>query len=714
MSTQRKNSVKDILKKIFVSSLLLFSTNAFAEADLLSPDGMTQVMAGVDDGTVHINLGHAFPYMGGVFTDAWMSSNGFLMFYDPTKGFGNSSTWNNGCCSGYNPSGQGMFSYMLAPLWTDLRDPDGSGEAGYYYKTDEGHSSFLWYNVVEFGTSNTNTFQVELYSGGSFDFIYDEVDITQHSVWIGFTGDTSKTDSTGKYVEVNELMYAQGGMTEFDIDFHSETLYGGRAWYGDDAGYGAIDTGPDCSNPLNDTSCEGYEEAYYDQQCSADALYDSMCPGYEQAYFDQQCGLDALYDSGCPGYAEAFFTQQCTLDPLYANECPGYDDAYFAQQCTYNQQYDILCPGYIEPMEEPVYIVEDLSSQTTQNSDFLNPEPEIFEEETIYEEPVETFEEFVYEEVDMYTEPEEFDTTEELVANDGSVNEEQVLAEAISEEIEEEIAVLEELEVVDVLEEDILEEESKPESKIDAISLILEQTSELVSSLESKSVNNDTSDSSNASFNSNFTQNEEDSSTQNAQEQKNVSYGQNMAQESGMQIEMSGQDTDFTSSDSGFYGTDNNLYAVMTGSASNDAENVSKNEQKEQNVQDTKQSLALGDSAPIGFAIIPVQTANGIIETVVPVEEQSLAERLAEQVRQRNLENSNEAAVGQTAQVQRIASATDMSDYYAQSYSSSNDLYTQEQVYGGVTINDNNRSHYNMFSNSHGKMYKLIRSQYDD
>ena len=706
--------MKDILKKIFVSSLLLFSTNAFAEADLLSPDGMTQVMAGVDDGTVHINLGHAFPYMGGVFTDAWMSSNGFLMFYDPTKGFGNSSTWNNGCCSGYNPSGQGMFSYMLAPLWTDLRDPDGSGEAGYYYKTDEGHSSFLWYNVVEFGTSNTNTFQVELYSGGSFDFIYDEVDITQHSVWIGFTGDTSKTDSTGKYVEVNELMYAQGGMTEFDIDFHSETLYGGRAWYGDDAGYGAIDTGPDCSNPLNDTSCEGYEEAYYDQQCSADALYDSMCPGYEQAYFDQQCGLDALYDSGCPGYAEAFFTQQCTLDPLYANECPGYDDAYFAQQCTYNQQYDILCPGYIEPMEEPVYIVEDLSSQTTQNSDFLNPEPEIFEEETIYEEPVETFEEFVYEEVDMYTEPEEFDTTEELVANDGSVNEEQVLAEAISEEIEEEIAVLEELEVVDVLEEDILEEESKPESKIDAISLILEQTSELVSSLESKSVNNDTSDSSNASFNSNFTQNEEDSSTQNAQEQKNVSYGQNMAQESGMQIEMSGQDTDFTSSDSGFYGTDNNLYAVMTGSASNDAENVSKNEQKEQNVQDTKQSLALGDSAPIGFAIIPVQTANGIIETVVPVEEQSLAERLAEQVRQRNLENSNEAAVGQTAQVQRIASATDMSDYYAQSYSSSNDLYTQEQVYGGVTINDNNRSHYNMFSNSHGKMYKLIRSQYDD
>src|SRR5210317_209956 len=171
----------------------------YGQSDMLNPGDMTPVMPGVDDGTAHVPLGHAFPYMGGVFTDAWMSSNGFLLFYDPVSQFGNPNTWNQGCCSGYNPSGQGSFSYMLAPLWTDLMDPDGSGEAGYYYKTDEGHSSFLWYNVVEFGTSNTNTFQVDLYSGGSFDFIYDEVDITQHSVWIGFTGDTSKTDSTGKY-----------------------------------------------------------------------------------------------------------------------------------------------------------------------------------------------------------------------------------------------------------------------------------------------------------------------------------------------------------------------------------------------------------------------------------------------------------------------------------------------------------------------------------
>jgi len=60
----------------------------------------TQVMNGVDDGTVHIQLGHVFPYYGGIFTDAWMSSNGFILLYDPTTGYGNSSTNNQGCCSG--------------------------------------------------------------------------------------------------------------------------------------------------------------------------------------------------------------------------------------------------------------------------------------------------------------------------------------------------------------------------------------------------------------------------------------------------------------------------------------------------------------------------------------------------------------------------------------------------------------------------------------
>lgn len=311
-----------ILKKIFVASLLL-STDVYAGADYLDPTGMTQVMDGFgyDDATHHISLSHTFPYYGGVFSDAWMSSNGFIILYDPTTQYGNSNTSNNACCSGFNPQGNSALSYIIAPLWTDLVDKSVGADSGYFYETEEGGSSFLWYNLHEYYNNNTNTFQLNMWPDGSFDFIYDEVDITNHSVWVGFTGDTTSQNS-GSYDEVTELMYTtrQQGMTEFDIDFHDATFDGGRAWYGEDGGYGAVD----CSNPINDSSCPGYEQAYTDQQCSSDPLYDSSCSGYQEAYFDQQCTDDALYDSQCDGYASAWIDDQCEGDPLFAESCAGY------------------------------------------------------------------------------------------------------------------------------------------------------------------------------------------------------------------------------------------------------------------------------------------------------------------------------------------------------------------------------------------------------
>ena len=91
-------------------------------------NGWTQVGDGVDDGTFHIPLGHSFPYYDGVFTNAWMSSNGFIILYDATAGVGNANTsqsWCRTCGWGYgggNPSGKSNLSYMVAPLWTDLDD----------------------------------------------------------------------------------------------------------------------------------------------------------------------------------------------------------------------------------------------------------------------------------------------------------------------------------------------------------------------------------------------------------------------------------------------------------------------------------------------------------------------------------------------------------------------------------------------------------------
>lgn len=264
------------MKKVLFTLIALFSINAYSDADWLSPDGMTKVMEGVDDGTFHVSLGHTFPYYGGIFTDAWMSSNGVIILYDPTTQFGNPNINDSMCCSGADLLAGNTwegFSFMLAPVWTDLRDANLTTTDGYYYKTNEGVSSFLWYNVVEFGTSNTNTFQANLWPDGSFDFLYDEVDITQNNTFMGFTGDITKN-------EINQLGYYQGGVTEFDIDFHSQSVNGGRAWYGNDGGY---ETKLDCSNALNDPGCPGYEEAFFEQECLYDPLYDQQCSGYQGA-----------------------------------------------------------------------------------------------------------------------------------------------------------------------------------------------------------------------------------------------------------------------------------------------------------------------------------------------------------------------------------------------------------------------------------------------
>jgi hypothetical protein len=91
------------------------------------------------------------------------------------------------------------------------------------------------------------------------------------------------------------------------MDWWSQLFSGqGYAWYGQDGGY---ESSLDCSNALNDSRCPGYEEAYFNQQCSIDALYSVQCTGYEAAYFAQQCDYDPFYDTQCPGYDQALLLQ---------------------------------------------------------------------------------------------------------------------------------------------------------------------------------------------------------------------------------------------------------------------------------------------------------------------------------------------------------------------------------------------------------------------
>lgn len=384
------------MKKLVFTILALFSIQAYADADWLSPDGMTKVMEGVDDGTFHVPLGHSFPYYGGVFTDAWMSTNGVILLYDPVNQFGNSNTRNSMCCSGQDLSNNnygGQFSFMLAPLWTDLVDRNLTPDDGYYYKTNEGVSSFLWYNVNEYYNDNKNTFQVNLWPDGSFDFLYDEVDITQHNTFIGFTGNID-------YGEVTQLGYYQGSVTEFDIDFHNQTVNGGRAWYGNDGGYEAS---LDCSDALNDPNCPGYEEAYFEFQCSSDPLYDMSCAGYDNAILVQNLsGQDFVFGDNIEDFYETTEPAVFFEEPVIYEEVDyGYDDTEMFEQDNgmYEEEYNTM------PEEQMETSFDDFTEET-----FTEPTVEEFADPVVEElaDPVveESFEEEITHEQEVMSNPE--------------------------------------------------------------------------------------------------------------------------------------------------------------------------------------------------------------------------------------------------------------------------------------------------------------------
>jgi hypothetical protein len=328
-------------------------------------------MNGKDDGTVHITLGHSFPYYGGVFTDAWMSSNGFIILYDPVNNYGNPNTSQSYCRScgwGYSggpPDGKSNLSYMIAPLWSDFKHVKSVPNSGYFYETDTDGTWFEWRNVKEFGTNNLNTFGLQLYPEGSFDFHYSQVKVTRHDTWIGFTGDAT-SQSGNVYDEVNQLFYKQNSMTTNDVtNFTNATTNFGYVWWGQDGGYQS--TGPDCSNPLNDTQCDGYAVAWLNDQCDNDPLFSESCSGYSTALIQN--------GSGDPGGPEEFVEES----NVFSSD-PNNSDQFFQEPPAFEE----------EPQFTPI--------QATLS------EPTLFEDQDTFTEPMRVEEEpFVEEE--MFEDP---------------------------------------------------------------------------------------------------------------------------------------------------------------------------------------------------------------------------------------------------------------------------------------------------------------------
>lgn len=108
-------------------------------------------------------LGFNFEYYGNVYPNIMVCSNGYLSLTDTSPFYTQTSF----------PS-TGSPDNIIAPFWTDL-DPGSTGSVFYFSDAGNNRAIVQYQNIVEYGSSDTNTFQVILYSDGSIVYQYKEM-----------------------------------------------------------------------------------------------------------------------------------------------------------------------------------------------------------------------------------------------------------------------------------------------------------------------------------------------------------------------------------------------------------------------------------------------------------------------------------------------------------------------------------------------------------
>ena len=283
------------MKKNLIILSLLISNFSFANYiyennqplfDLTTQVDATNLNSGDDSLSNAFDLNFTFNFYGEGFTSARMATNGCLHF-----GLGTGNINYNNYCGDYTPDPLPQYDNTLFPFWTDLiRDNNSKMLA----KNFSDKAVFGWYDLREYYRDGSdNSFEVVLWTNSTFDFRYGALDIIQHDVLIGEQKDSNNYYEYLFYDECNTGTTNSSACVSVDWNnsIMNSTLENGGSLYGDGAGNTL-----DCSNPLNDTSCPGYWEAFDDQQCDLDPQYAPFCAGYrfEQdiSYFVQEEEFD--------------------------------------------------------------------------------------------------------------------------------------------------------------------------------------------------------------------------------------------------------------------------------------------------------------------------------------------------------------------------------------------------------------------------------------
>lgn len=196
-----------------------------------SPQTMTPLNGG-DDSTRLVQFAFPFEYFGQTFTQAWVSSNGFVSFGDI----------GHLCCNG-SPIEQAPRNAIYG-LWTDLISGGNP-----YYRTDATSTVFGWYNTQEYGSGLPNTLEIALFPDGKIQWNYGDVNNQWHLVTAGLTGPTMADSISIFYGQNVNLLDNKSYVAGVAPQPEPEPLFN------------PVEVGPSVApSPVEDTSSQGVQE----------------------------------------------------------------------------------------------------------------------------------------------------------------------------------------------------------------------------------------------------------------------------------------------------------------------------------------------------------------------------------------------------------------------------------------------------------------------
>ena len=662
-----------------VSCLLVFNNlqaNYIYESnqsliDLTNQTNTVNLNSGDDSLSPAFDLDFTFTFYENDYTSARMATNGCLHF-----GLGTGNINYNNYCGDYTPDPLPQYDNTLYPFWTDLVQDNNSSMLA---KNFSDKAVFGWYDMREYYRDSDNSFEVILWTNNTYEFRYGNLDVIQHDVLIAEQGSSSQLYTYYFHDECNTG--STNTATCYNYDWNdsdkNQNLESGGSLYSE--GY------IDCSDPLNNSSCNGYAAAYLNQQCDIDQLYSETCPSYWEAYDDLQCDIDPQYAPFCAGYQQeasvAYYVEQdfdYGYEEDFSYEEPqeeiiifDYEEVFieFIPQEVYVEEVNVLPEintieeTITEPFQEPVVMLT--YNDFTPETSVVNPVEELiqlYEFETIIREELE--QEVQTESIEVIETIEEIEEVIEIVEND----------EEIIEEIEEEI-------------EELVAEETSTKGGItstmlnvvrNTISVASASSSNTSTANSTNNTNNNTASSSSGISTSNSPSMSDQITSANAQNNMVLSLNTNTDDVGGSQTQ--------------------SVSTIIT-------------------------PLATLDSSPqVVMAEVQVQNMQGEISTAVSgVMTQSEADQIADQIIANNIKEQQEELQEESQETGEYADQSTLVAYlgYVPAFEvykgyempKQDNWYTPRDIYADAVINDNNEAFYGLSSASLNTLGEMIELQ---